>query len=239
MGSVALGGSDCEALRHGLLGQPANAVSSASYAVVGAWLLAGTLRAPAGQRLMQTAYAGSLIAVGVGSVAYHGPMPPGAQLAHDLPIITLLTVVTLRNISALGVLGHCGASIWAGVGSAGCGLLLARQPGGYKLLGGIAVGLALASEALVQQRDRRRAGQVPGAGRPLPYWAAIALLAAGLVLDYLGRTGGPLCRPGSVLQPHAGWHALSALAAGLYGRWRSGRQDCGAWGTTGGTTAPR
>lgn len=37
-------------------------------------------------------------------------------------------------------------------------------------------------------------------------------LAAGALLHATSRTGGPLCRPDSALQGHAGWHVLSALA---------------------------
>lgn len=40
----------------------------------------------------------------------------------------------------------------------------------------------------------------------------LGLLAAGGVLNRMTRTGGPWHRPDSVLQGHAGWHLLSALA---------------------------
>jgi hypothetical protein len=41
---------------------------------------------------------------------------------------------------------------------------------------------------------------------------SIPLMTSGLVLHILGRTGERWCRPDSVLQPHAAWHALSAAA---------------------------
>jgi hypothetical protein len=40
----------------------------------------------------------------------------------------------------------------------------------------------------------------------------LAALAAGAAAWTLGRTGGPLCDPDSVLQGHAAWHLLSAAA---------------------------
>jgi len=40
----------------------------------------------------------------------------------------------------------------------------------------------------------------------------LAALAVGVPAYLLGRTGGPLCRPDSLLQPHALWHLLTAVA---------------------------
>jgi hypothetical protein len=40
----------------------------------------------------------------------------------------------------------------------------------------------------------------------------VAALAVGVAAYLLGRTGGPLCRPESLLQPHALWHLLTAVA---------------------------
>jgi hypothetical protein len=39
MGLLAFGGSDCEALHEGWLGQPVNTVSSLAYVVAGAYVL--------------------------------------------------------------------------------------------------------------------------------------------------------------------------------------------------------
>jgi hypothetical protein len=80
MSVLALGGSDCEALQEGLLGQPVNAVSSLAYVAAGLWVL---------RRGGPAVPAVALGLVGVGSVLYHGPMPPGARLAHDGSIIAL------------------------------------------------------------------------------------------------------------------------------------------------------
>lgn len=43
-----------------------------------------------------------------------------------------------------------------------------------------------------------------------------AILGAGALLNRLGRTGGPWHRPKSRLQPHAGWHLLSATSLALW-----------------------
>ncbi len=78
---LALGASDCELLRDGLLGQPANTLSSLAYLAAGAYVL---------RRGGPAAMAVALAAVGVGSVLYHGPMPPGAAAVHDGSIAALL-----------------------------------------------------------------------------------------------------------------------------------------------------
>ena len=85
---LALGASDCEALHDGWLGQPVNALSSVAYVVAGAYVLwRGGPRA--------SALALGLVGVGVGSVLYHGPMPPGAEVAHDGSIVALAVAVPL------------------------------------------------------------------------------------------------------------------------------------------------
>lgn len=147
---LALGASDCEALRDGLLGQPVNSLSSLAYVAAGAYVVRRA--GPLGPAL-------ALVAVGAGSVLYHGPMVPGAEAAHD---------------------------------------------GSIALLGG----------TMLVAAWRRRA-------LPLPPRLAVALVGAAVVVNLLTRTGAPLCRPDAVLQGHAVWHVLTAVAAaGWLGAWR-------------------
>ena len=74
---VGLGGSDCEALRDGWLAQPVNSLSSLAY--VGAAIFVA-------RRTPNLLSAFALGAVGIGSLLYHGPMPAGANLAHNASI---------------------------------------------------------------------------------------------------------------------------------------------------------
>jgi hypothetical protein len=165
------------------------------------------------ERSLQAAYSLSLIATGVGSFAYHGPMPPSAELAHDLPIVALFLVVAGRNLAALGVLGPRAGLGLAVVATSAAGPLLAARPGTSRLLGGVAAGGALITAALVAQRRRGE----PGRGSRREYWTALTLLGVGAALNALGRTDAPLCWPRSPIQLHAAWHLLSAAAAGCYG----------------------
>lgn len=77
---LALGASDCEALHAGWLGQPVNGLSSLAYVVAGAYVL---------RRGGPVVPALALGAVGGGSLLFHGPMPPGAEAAHDWSIVAL------------------------------------------------------------------------------------------------------------------------------------------------------
>jgi hypothetical protein len=51
---------------------------------------------------------------------------------------------------------------------------------------------------------------------PRPPLAALAAAAVAAAANVLSRTGAPLCRPHSLLQGHAVWHALTALALALW-----------------------
>ncbi|HEV8425593.1 MAG TPA: hypothetical protein VGS14_10450 [Actinomycetes bacterium] len=63
-------------------------------------------------------------------------------------------------------------------------------------------------------RRGRRAAWIPR--RRAAYLAALAAAAAGSACWWLGRTGGPLCHPDSLLQGHAAWHLLTAAALALW-----------------------
>jgi hypothetical protein len=59
----------------------------------------------------------------------------------------------------------------------------------------------------------RRVGRVRlTPSRRVAYRVALAATAAGAACWWLGRTGGPLCDPDSLLQGHAAWHLLTAIS---------------------------
>lgn len=160
---VAMGGADCEGLRAGWLAQPANAISSLGYSAAGAWVI-WRCRRLAAVRRSTIAGAGGLVAVGLGSVAYHGLRPGWATLAHDGAIAWLILVLVLHGITVL-----------SGAGS--------RRAG---------------ARALVSE-----------------WRAATPWMVAASAAYVAGRTGSPFCDPASLWQPHAAWHAFSAVGLGL------------------------
>jgi hypothetical protein len=151
-----VGASDCEQLRDGLIGQPLNTLSSLAYVLVGVWIA----RRVRGR--YATPFGVVVAALGVGSVAYHGPGTAAGRFVHDLSIATVLLFVAVVEIRAGRAVRRRAASV------------------GYRL-------------------------------------AAAALLAAAAA-NLLGRTGAPLCRPGSVFQLHALWHVLTAVALAAWAR---------------------
>lgn len=88
---------DCEAIRPGLVGQPANTSSSAAYLVA-----AAVVANSRGAR--RRAWATGIAAVGLGSIAYHGPGTPVAKRLHDgaLVVLGLCTAASVTG-PALGV----------------------------------------------------------------------------------------------------------------------------------------
>jgi hypothetical protein len=80
----------------------------------------------------------------------------------------------------------------------------------------MAVGAAVLAEVAVARRPPvPTAAELAEAGRETGRRSRtimLAALAVGVTVYLLGRTGGPLCRPDSLLQPHALWHLLTAVA---------------------------
>jgi hypothetical protein len=146
---------DCEAIVGGLLGQPVNSLTTLAFVAGGLVVWARTRR-----RLIAMA----MIATGIGSWLFHGPMPPYAQVVHDV-------------------------TLW------------------------LLVGMTLVAMA----RD------LTGGGDWRPLLGPLALLAGVAVIGRLGATGGPLCDPESVLQPHGLWHVGAAAAVTWWALTTGGR----------------
>jgi hypothetical protein len=88
--------SDCERIRAGRIGQPANTLSSLAFVV------AAVPIARAGRRRSQRAWlavAAAAAVEGVGSVAYHGPGGRGAKRLHDAGLVALAATLALAIAS--------------------------------------------------------------------------------------------------------------------------------------------
>src|SRR5918992_456753 len=177
---LALGASDCEDWRPGLLHQPVNSLSSLAYLVAGVWI---TMR-PGGDRV-GVVYAGAVIGNGIGSMLYHGPGWPGSAFVHDAAVPAVLLFIAVDDIALLR------------------GWTMRRRLTGYAtLLGaaGLTVAIAPAASAAVAAAGPPPAAGAGGpvltryprrtpAGHVLP--PAGILLVAGLAA-LAGRTDSPL-----------------------------------------------
>lgn len=86
---AGFGHSDCERIVGGALAQPVLAVTSLAYVAAGMAVLSWAVRV----RAPLAGVAGvALVAVGVGSFAFHGPQPSWAKPAHDWPIVAAVAV---------------------------------------------------------------------------------------------------------------------------------------------------
>lgn len=208
-----LGESDCEEIGTGFLNQPVNAISSGAYTLFGLWLIWRAIRRHGEETAVEVLYGVALASVGLGSIAFHGPVPPGARLLHDLTIAAVLAIIAARNLSVLA-----GWSRRAAIGTAigliaVVGAVMAVAPDAGNVLTGV-VGLA----AVISEVGVYRAGHRRFSRRVMRLLVvAVALLAFAGVINLLGRTGGPICDPDGYFQGHAVWHVLTAAAFMVYG----------------------
>jgi len=186
--------SDCERIGDGLLAQPVNALSALAYVVAGLAVLA-----KAGHRRVMLGYGVALIAVGVGSVDFHGPDGFGARWLHDVTIVVVLLLVVAHDTGRPAVIAAAlvvapAAAVWPEIGTAALALLIAAA--------------VIAEVVVYQHRARPLTRATIG--------TALAL-TAGAAVFVLTRTDAPLCRPDALVQGHAVWHVLTAVALGMWG----------------------
>lgn len=208
-----LGETDCEEIGEGILGQPVNAISSGAYTLFGLWLVWRAFRSNGEETAVEVGYGLALASVGLGSIAFHGPVPPGARLLHDLTIAAVLAIIAARNLGALLEWHRRAMAAGAVAMITVIGVVMAVAPDLGNMLTGVVGAAAVVTEVILYRTGRRRFSQ--RVGRILMVIAL--LLATAGVINLLGRTDGPICDPGSLFQGHAVWHVLTAGAFMLYG----------------------
>jgi hypothetical protein len=209
-----LGETDCETLGDGWLAQPVNALSSLAYSLIGIVIAVSVFRSHR-ERGAPLVYAACLLAVGLGSVAFHGPQLSGSQLMHDLPI--LLTVLFMLNHDRVILRPDSGRELvtFAGVAFGAVVLAVAIPAVVAPLTIGVA-GAVVVAEVVISRRHLRQVD----ISRQRRGSAAIAVVAVvGGASWVLGRSNSPLCEPDSWYQLHGLWHMLSALVFGLWYWW--------------------
>ena len=177
--------ADCERIFQSWWGQPVNTITAAGFIVAGGLIWWR-------RRDLPTALL--IGSIGVGSIAFHGPMPAWGEFVHDLSIVLTLVWVLLVDLKR--------QHLWPfgfAFGAAGSVTPVLADPAQ-------AVLAVAAIAAIVVPREKR----------PLRL-TAVAILAAGGLIGTLSRTGGPLCDPNSIWQGHGFWHLAAAVALTLWG----------------------
>lgn len=197
-----LAASDCERCRPGLVTQPANTLSSLGYVGVGVELMRRARHPTRTPRWSDDAIGWSMVAVGLGSVAYHGPGTAAGRWLHDASLLAMTGTIALTDLSETTRMPPTTSMAVVLAASA-----VLAQPRTSMATQAVAASVAIVLEIRrfldrehASPRDRRRGATAAG------------LMAAGLVFQVQGRTGRPWCRPDGVIQPHAVWHLLSATA---------------------------
>jgi energy-converting hydrogenase Eha subunit C len=178
MGAAA----DCESIGVGLLRQPVNSITTIAFVAAGLWIV--TVRPD--RRWVGVA----VMATGIGSFLFHGPMPAGAEWAHDVSLAWLLLVV-----AGTGTRWEKTTHI---PGLLGLGALFALLPAIADPLAVVITVIALVVRIRLDQSPHTR--------------GALTLLGASAIVGRLGATDWPLCDPNSLLQTHGLWHVAAAAA---------------------------
>lgn len=208
-----IGESDCEIITDGILGQPANALSSLAYTLFGLWLIGRAARNRTSEMGIEIVYGAALASMGIGSFLFHGPMPPGSRLLHDLTIAAALAVIVGRNLGALRGWSKAWSLGTTAIITAIVGMIMAVAPDPGNILTGVVGAGAIGTEVMLYRRGERRFSRRVA-------WilgTAVVLLVGAGIINVLGRTGGPICDPDSLLQGHALWHLMTAAVFMLYG----------------------
>lgn len=212
------GATFCEAAVHGPVVQPANTWSNAGFVVAGlviAWRAGDVERRGATftrYPALATCFACLVVLLGPGSAAMHATQ---SALGGHLDVLSMYLVAGFAAAYALMRWTRRGPGTFAAVLAA---LVLACELVGrwdreipvVMFSGNLAFGVLLVLAVTLEVRIARR-GEV---SLDLRYaWLAVAAMAAAFAIWNLSRHG--LCRPHSLLQGHAAWHLLNALAAYL------------------------
>ena len=210
-------GPGCEPASGGLLREPVSAWSSLTFVVAAVVIevLARRRRrvGPGGAddpgsdvvEPPSLTYALLVAGIGIGSVVQHGPNPPWADLAHDLPL--LATLVLLVVDAGADLAGRPRRWWWWALPTA----LLAPVVHFLPDQGDATQGVVATVAVLVNlERARRR----PALRRPIAW--TVVLLGVGGILQLASRPGAPLCFPDSSWwYPHAVWHTVVAAALAI------------------------
>ena len=205
---LSVEGCFCEAQRAGSVVQPVNAWSSLSFTLAGFLVAARTWQRKAALRTGNPGkgllYAVAMVVIGLGSAFYHASLTFIGQFFDVLGMYLLVSFLVLVDVQRLG----WSRPRWFGWLYIGFNLTLAASlvwlPEARRLLflGLILLVLVLELLLRLQKRLQREAK-----------YLLLALGAFGLAFVVWNLDNARLwCEPTSILQGHALWHLLGALA---------------------------
>jgi len=209
---------DCEVASGGWLSQPANAVSSLAYVVAGLWVMFWARRRADVDLRLAVGYGLAVFLTGLGSVDFHGTQSPAASFLHDWGLSATVLFIVVFDVSLLFSWER--SREWATYLAAvvTVGILLVVAPTSGALLAGMVALAMVIAEGWVLVTGRRSWWRPGASPEEAAYSLAVLALLVGVVVYVPSRTDGVLCDPDSLLQGHAAWHVLTALALGCWVR---------------------
>jgi Ceramidase len=194
----------CEAIRDALIRQPANTWSSFAFVVAALWVAQRIRTSDRARAALSNAEAwlfiSALAFVGLGSAFYHARLTFFGQVLDVSGMYFVATFILLHRLGPRSGLPPSGSVAAFVTANAALMAVQVTTPSLRRLLFGVLLGAALAVE---WQAARR--------GRPWLLRGA-ALIALAFVIWTLDRER-VICAPASLLQGHALWHVLGAIAS--------------------------
>lgn len=222
---VGRGASFCEAARDALVRQPANTFSNLGFVIAGLAVAWHVSRRGSGAMsvTLATAYAVLVVLLGPGSAAMHASQ---SALGGHLDVYSMYLLAGFVFSYAAARLLALRAAGFAGLFVVVLGLCTIAEFTSAEVPVVMTVGNAAFALLLLAGLVLEVVLRVRGvSGLDLRWgFASLATLLVAFAIWSMGKDGGPLCDPHSLLQPHAVWHILDAAAAWLLFRYyASGR----------------
>jgi len=193
----------CEAIREGVVRQPANAWSSLGFVIVALWIVLRLRQSGPVRAVLSAAEAWlfvcSLFLLGLGSALYHASLTFAGQVLDVAGMYFVATFILLHRLAPRFHLPPAPSVVLFVLGNAALMTAQVTTPS----LRRVVFSALLVTALVVEWRF--------SAGRK---WLAAGafLMALAVVIWALDRER-VVCSPHSVLQGHALWHFLSAIAA--------------------------
>ncbi len=213
---VGRGSEFCEAARDQLVRQPANTLSNLGFVVAGLLIARHMARERVPGSVLTTsrgtAYAVLVVLLGPGSAAMHASQSSLGGHLDTTSMYLFASFAVSYAITRHRVLGSVGFALLFAALLLACELVgsWSRPLPVVMFAGNLAFGALLVTALVLEIR----LSMSPGRTIDLRWgMAGLASMVVAFMIWNAGQHGTPFCRPDSLLQGHAVWHLLGAVAA--------------------------